>query len=78
MRIAGSSLVRINQCVGFRLVTKAGSTGILNLTKMVPFVGGIVGGTYDAAMTRTIAHAAKSIFLPIGPAGPEFDGEAEE
>lgn len=61
--IAGSTLVRINQAVGFRLVTKAGSTGIFNLTKIVPFLGGIIGGTYDAMTSRIIADAAKSVFV---------------
>lgn len=68
-QIAGTTLVRINQAVGFRLVTKAGSTGLVNLTKMVPFIGGIVGGTFDAVMTATIAQAAKSVFTPIDTDG---------
>jgi hypothetical protein len=77
MKIAGSTIIRINQAVGFRLVTKAGSTGILNLTKMVPFIGGIVGGSFDAVTTRTIAHAAKTVFVAVTVAGPEIDGSAE-
>jgi uncharacterized protein (DUF697 family) len=77
MKIAGSTLVRINQAVGFRLVTKAGSTGILNLTKMVPFLGGIVGGSFDAVTTRSIAHAAKTVFVTVTLTGPDKDGSAE-
>ena len=77
MKITGATLVRINQTVGFRLVTKAGSTGILNLTKMVPFIGGIIGGSFDAAMTQTVAYAAKSVFTPIAPLSPELASEAE-
>lgn len=77
MKIAGSTLVRINQAVGFRLVTKAGSTGILNLTKMVPFIGGIVGGAFDAITTRAIAEAARSVFAPLPLPGPEIEGRAE-
>lgn len=76
MKIAGSTLVRINQAVGFRLVTKAGSTGLLNLTKMVPFVGGIVGGSFDAVTTRAIAQAAKTVFVVRSPPGAA-DEEAE-
>jgi uncharacterized protein (DUF697 family) len=70
-RIAGSTLVRINQAVGFRLVTKAGQTGIFNLTKMVPFLGGLVGGSFDAVTTRTIAQAAKTVFVPYSPGDSE-------
>jgi uncharacterized protein (DUF697 family) len=77
MKIAGSTLVRINQAVGFRLVTKAGSTGILNLTKMVPFFGGIIGGAFDATMTGTIAFAAKNVFAVAAPSDPSSSGEAD-
>lgn len=77
MKIAGSTLVRINQAVGFRLVTKAGSTGLLNLTKMVPFVGGIVGGSFDAVTTRAIAQAAKTVFVLRSPPGPDGEEVAE-
>lgn len=62
MRISGATLIRINKAVGFRLVTKAGTSGIFNLTKMIPFVGGIVGGTFDVVTTRGIAAAADSLF----------------
>ncbi len=77
MKIAGPTIVRINQSVGFRLVTKAGSTGIFNLTKMIPFIGGIVGGIFDAVTTQTVAHAAKTVFVPILGSGPEIDECAE-
>jgi hypothetical protein len=62
LKISGATLRRINQAVGFRLVTKAGSTGVINLVKFVPVVGGVVGGGLDAAMTGTIGHTAKRVF----------------
>lgn len=62
-QIAGTTIIQINKSVGFRLVTKAGSTGIFNLAKMVPFLGGIIGGSFDAVVTRQIAAAAKSVFV---------------
>ena len=65
LRISGQALKRINQAVGFRLVTKAGSRGAVNLIKGVPLVGGIVGGTFDAAATKVIGRTAKQIFIPI-------------
>jgi uncharacterized protein (DUF697 family) len=64
-QISGATLVKINQAVGFRLVTKAGTTGLVNLTKVVPIVGGLVGGAFDAAITRGIAAATKLVFKPI-------------
>jgi uncharacterized protein (DUF697 family) len=74
-KISGATLVKINQAVGFRLVTKAGQTGLVNLTKIVPFIGGIVGGGFDAVVTRGIGAAAKEIFKPLEP---ENDFGAEE
>lgn len=55
-------LKRINQAVGFRLLTKAGEKGIINLTKLVPVVGGVVGGTFDAVTCRITAKAAREAF----------------
>jgi len=65
MQISGATLAKINQAVGFRLVTKAGTTGLINLTKVVPIVGGIVGGAFDASVTRGIGALAKKIFKPL-------------
>jgi hypothetical protein len=65
LRVSGQFLRRINQAVGFRLVTKAGSRGAVNLIKAVPFVGGIVGGSLDAAATNVIGQTAKHVFVRI-------------
>lgn len=51
---------KINQRVGFRLVTKFGSKGVINLGKAIPLVGGVVGGTIDAVGTNTVGKVAKS------------------
>ena len=53
---------QINKAVGFRLVTKFGQTGVINLGKGIPFVGGIIGGTVDAVGTSTIGKTAKRVF----------------
>jgi hypothetical protein len=66
LRISGEVLKRVNQAVGFRLVTKAGSKGAVNLLKGVPFVGGVVGGTFDAAATKVIGRTAKQVFASLG------------
>lgn len=54
---------KINQSVGFRLVTKAGSKGIINAVKVVPFLGGVVGATFDATTTNMIGNTARNVFL---------------
>ena len=52
----------INQAVGFRLVTKGGSKGLINLGKAIPIFGGIVGGTYNYIETNVYAKKAKKVF----------------
>lgn len=66
-RIPGRVLIEINKKIGFRLLTKAGTKGVVNLTKLVPVLGGVVGGTVDAASCRTVAVAAKEFFPAPSP-----------
>lgn len=61
--ISGKTLVAINQRVGFRLLTKFGSKGAINLGKAVPIIGGIVGGTFDVVTTNIIGNVAKKAFI---------------
>jgi len=67
MKIPGKTLTKINQAVGFKLVTKAGASGLVNLTRVVPFIGGLVGGGFDAFLTRGIGTSAKLTFKAIHP-----------
>lgn len=60
--VSGKTLTEINKQVGFRLITKAGKSGIVNLTKTVPLVGGLVGGTIDAVSCRAVGRIAKTVF----------------
>jgi hypothetical protein len=64
-RVTAATLNRINQAVGFRLVSKAGASGLVNLSRWVPLLGGIVGGGLDASLTRGIGGMAKKLFKPI-------------
>ena len=77
MAVSGNTLIRINQMVGFRLVTKAGATGVVNLSKLVPFVGGLVGGAIDGSATAVIGGAAKMLF-PTVSSGASGSGNATE
>lgn len=67
-KIPGEVILRINRIVGMRLLTKFGKTGVVNLGKMVPLVGGVIGGTFDVASTKTIAEVAKTMFVELDPA----------
>ena len=61
-KVPGAILIKINQQVGFRLVTKFGQKGLVNFGKMIPLVGGVVGGAFDTGMTLTIGNIAKKVF----------------
>ena len=62
-KLPGSVLTKINQAVGFRLFTKFGQKGLVNIHKAIPVLGGVVGGSIDALSTYSIAKAAKALFL---------------
>jgi hypothetical protein len=61
-QIPGKTLKEINKKVGFRLVTKAGEKGAVNLTKMVPLVGGFVGASFDGMFVKSCGETAKTLF----------------
>lgn len=60
--ISQEMLLKINQTIGFRLVTKAGSKGIANMAKLVPVAGGIINGGLNGAETKVVGEAAKKVF----------------
>ena len=62
-KIPGTVLIKINQKVGFRFLTKFGSTGIINLGKTIPVIGGVIGGTVDILSTKIIAKNAVRLFV---------------
>ncbi|WP_312318859.1 EcsC family protein [Stenotrophomonas sp.] len=62
-KITGATLTKINQAVGFRLLTKAGTTGIVNLSKMVPILGGVIGGAVDLTATNIVGSTAVRLFI---------------
>ncbi|MBE6114511.1 MAG: EcsC family protein [Erysipelotrichaceae bacterium] len=62
-KLPGTVLTKINQKVGTRLLTKFGEKGLINLSKVVPVVGGIVGGSVDYVDTKGIASHAYKVFL---------------
>ena len=61
-QVPGKVLIEINKKVGFRLVTKAGEKGVVNLMKFVPLVGGVVGGTIDALFVKNCGETARKTF----------------
>lgn len=62
-KIPGKALVKINQKIGFRFITKFGQKGIINLGKMIPGVGAVINGGLDFAETKIIADRAYKMFF---------------
>lgn len=62
-KIPGKTLTKINQKVGFRLITKFGSKGIINLGKMIPAFGAFIGGGFDFAETKAIGDRTYKLFF---------------
>lgn len=62
-KIPGAALTKINQKVGFKLITKFGEKGAVNLVKLLPVVGGVVGGGIDVLGTKAIAKVANEMFI---------------
>lgn len=61
--ISGKTLTAINQKVGFRLVTKFGQKGVINLGKGIPMIGGLIGGVADLTTTNMIGNVARNTFI---------------
>ena len=62
-KIPGKTLTKINQKVGFRFITKFGEKGVINLGKLVPGVGAVIGGSLDYAETKVISKRAYDWFF---------------
>lgn len=63
-QVPGKALIEINKKVGFRLLTKAGEKGVINLMKLVPLVGGAVGAGFDSTFVNTCGKTASKLFKP--------------
>ena len=63
-RLPGKTLIEINKRVGFRLLTKFGEKGAINVGRAIPLLGGLVGGGVDAAWTKAMGDRARDIFIP--------------
>lgn len=61
--ISSKTITEINKKVGFRLLTKFGEKGALNLGKAIPLVGGGIGLAFDSTATYSIGKIAKKTFI---------------
>lgn len=70
-------LIKINQRIGFRLLTKFGEKGVINLGKMLPVAGEIIGGAFDVASTTIIAKNAIKLFIECEEPNDEESTETD-
>ena len=61
-KLPGQILVKINQKIGFRFLTKFGQKGLVNIWKVIPVVPGIVNAAWNAVETKAVAERAKKNF----------------
>ena len=76
-KIPGKVLTKINQKVGFRFVTKFGTKGGVNLGKLIPGVGAVIGGGLDLVETKLIAKRSYKWFFEHDFSVNKKDNEEE-
>ena len=62
-KVPGRSIRKINKKVGFKLLTKYGQKGLINMGKLIPVVGAVTSGGLDLLETRIIAERAYKWFI---------------
>lgn len=71
--LPGKVLTNINKTVGIRLVTKFGTKGVVNAVKILPVVGGVIGGSINAISTNTVGNIARNTFIKTNTESPTAD-----
>ena len=61
--ISGKTINLINRRVGFKLLTKYGTKGTINLSRSIPLMGGVIGGSIDSVGTNIIGNIARKTFI---------------
>lgn len=65
-----STVRMVNKALGLKLLVTASGRGLVKLGRAVPLVGGVIGGTVDVALMRSIArHAREQFRTEDAPAG---------
>ena len=63
-RLPGKVFIEINKAVGVRLLTKFGTTGIINVGRIIPLISAPIVAMFDLLWTNAIGKKARDIFLP--------------
>lgn len=73
-RLPGPALMVVQKGIGFRLLAQVGKSTFARLGRLVPIVGGAIGGGLDAYMLHRFAANAKRQFptaVPVTASAPE-------
>lgn len=73
-RLPGPALMVVQKGIGFRLLAQVGKSTFARLGRLVPLVGGAIGGGLDAYMLHRFAANAKRQFptaVPVTASTPE-------
>jgi len=57
MSIPGKTFAEINKALGIKLISKAGEKTLVNIAKIMPFIGSAVGGTVNGVMMNACGHS---------------------
>ena len=63
-RMAPSTTTMVNKAIGFRLLVGTGQRALVKLGRAIPVAGGMIGGSIDAVLIRSIARHARQVFPP--------------
>ena len=72
-KISMEALGRINEAVGFKLLSQVGSSSAMSVSKLVPLIGGVIGGAMDSMATKTIGNIARDTFITDKKIPPQTD-----
>ena len=67
-KMAPSVTTMVNKAIGFRLLVGTGQRALVRLGRAIPLAGGVIGGTIDLALIRSIARHARRAFPPAAQA----------
>lgn len=72
-RLPSEVRTQLDRRIGYRLVSRAGRRGVLNLTKLIPLVAGPIGAGADGMTARSVATYADVTFWTRALPPPSSD-----
>lgn len=57
MKVSSKKFKKINKAIGIKLISKASKKSLLNVAKIIPFVGAVFNGTVNGVMMNACGHS---------------------